>query len=99
MNADGPVGGDAQYWVRRSDVLWRMLLETVVLLRPEGDAPPLTISGSGAVVWELLAEPITLEQLSGELASCYTVSPDVISRDLIPVLADLEDAALVQRTT
>lgn len=90
----------AQRWVRNSQTLWRYAGGTVIVLPNSEHRPaPLVISGSAALVWELLATPTTLEDLSSELARTYRTTSEAIATDLVPVLAELEASAAVQQTS
>ena len=85
-------------WVRSPETLWRCASGTLVILPQEGDNPtPLVVSGSAALVWDLLATPITLVELSDRLSQLCDANADVIARDLAPVLDQLNAAAAVQR--
>lgn len=85
-------------WVRSPETLWRSANGTLVLL-PHGadDRSPLVVSGSAALVWELLATPITLPELADRLSQLYGTSAQVIARDLAPLLNQLNAATAVQR--
>ncbi|HEX6393040.1 MAG TPA: PqqD family protein [Acidimicrobiales bacterium] len=85
-------------WVRSPGTLWRSSSGTLVVLPQEGDDPtPLVVSGSAALVWGLLATPVTLVELADRLSQLCDASADVIARDLAPVLDQLNAAAAVQR--
>jgi hypothetical protein len=86
-------------WVRAAGTLWRNAGETVVLLPAAEERPtPLVVSGSAAVIWELLAEPVTLSELAAKLAAIYEVEAQVIERDLSPVLEGLYTEAAIERS-
>ena len=87
---------DEATWRRRPDVLWRRSLDAVIFL-PAGFDEPLTLGGSGPEVWELLAEPRTLEALVTILAAVHAVDPDTIRGDVEPVLARLESVGALDR--
>ena len=80
---------------RRPDVLWRRSLDAVVLL-PTGADDVLTLAGTGPAVWELLAEWRTYDDLVENLARAFGATPDTVSGDLGPLLADLEAQGVVQ---
>jgi hypothetical protein len=87
-------------WRRRSDALWRRSLDTVIVLRPEADGgDSLTIGGSGAAVWDGLAEPRSLADLVADLSEYYAADPAVVTDDVAALLADLEAAGYVERST
>lgn len=62
--------------------------------RPEQQ--PGTLSGTGEMLWDLLAEPRTIAQLAAELHEIYAAPVDEIIRDLEPVLVRLVDVGIVR---
>jgi len=80
---------------RRSDVLWRRSLDAVVLL-PAGADEPVTLPGTGAAVWDLLAEPVTLPDLVGTLTQVYGGDAATIERDVTGLLARLDALGAVE---
>jgi Coenzyme PQQ synthesis protein D (PqqD) len=84
----------AAVWRRRDDVLWRRSLDAVILL-PVGADDPLTLPGTGAIVWDLLEEPATLAELVATLAEAFEEDPAVVEHDVSTLLAELEDLAAV----
>lgn len=87
---------DDATWRRRPDVLWRRSLDAVIFLPADLD-DPLTLGGSGPEVWELLAEPRTLEALVTVLAALHAVDPDTIRDDVAPILARLASVGALDR--
>ena len=83
-------------WRRRPDVLWRRSLDAVILL-PEDAADPFHLVGTGPDVWELLAEPRTLDALVAVLATMYEADPDVVRSDVATVLDRLVDSGALER--
>jgi len=84
-------------WVRAAGTLSRTARDTLVLL-PEGgkDQTPLVVSGSAALLWELLADPIMLSELAAELAAIYEVEASGIEVGLAPVLEGLHTAGAIE---
>ena len=80
---------------RRPDVLWRRSLDAVVLL-PAGAEDVLTLAGTGPAVWELLAEWRTYDDLVENLARAFGATPDAVSGDLEPLIAELEAQGVLQ---
>lgn len=76
-------------WRRRDTVLWRHGVDVVVLL-PSARAEPVSLAGTGALVWDLLAEPATLSELVAALAEVYAAPPETIARDVAELLETLE---------
>lgn len=76
-------------WLGRADrVLWRDTPGGVVLLSMVMPAPVL-LTGSGAALWELLADPIQLEEAAMLLAEFYGVPDDVVMQAILPVTSEL----------
>ena len=73
--------------VRSPKVLWRRTLRGVVL-RPVG-RDTVMLDGSGWLVWEALASPATVEELSEQLAARTGDEQKVIAADVQPVLDEL----------
>jgi hypothetical protein len=82
-----------RFW-RRSDVLWRRSLDTVLVV-PAGGSEPVTLAGTGPAVWALLATPVMVSELSRVLARDYGEDPSVIEADLVPVLEKLAALGVV----
>ena len=83
-------------WRRREDVLWRRSLDAVILLPVDIDEP-LTLPGTGASVWDLLAEPATVAELVAILADAYGADSTVVEHDVRALLAELEVLGAVAR--
>jgi hypothetical protein len=60
----------------------------VVLLAP-GAREPLTLAGTGRVLWAALDRPLTLEELAGDLAAAFAADPAQVRADIRATLADL----------
>ena len=82
-------------WCRRPDVLVRRSLDALVLLPVEGDEV-LTLAGTGPEVWDLLAEPRSLDELATILAARHGAPDDVVAADIEPVLRQLVDSGAVE---
>lgn len=82
--------------MRAAGTLWRNAGDTLVLL-PEGgdDQAHLVVSGSAALLWDLLAEPITLSDLVAQLVATYKVEQARIEADIAPILERLYSAGAV----
>ena len=50
-----------------------------------------------SIVWQMLSEPLTLEQLCARLVEMYEVDPATCRADVAPLLAELEAEGMVQR--
>jgi hypothetical protein len=86
--------GGATVYSRRADVLWRRTLDTVILF-PVGAEEPVTMPGTGAVVWDLLEEPATLAELVDTLADVYGEDAATIEHDVAALLEQLRALAAV----
>lgn len=75
-------------WTRTAGTLCRRSLDTVLLLSP-GAAEPVTLAGSGAVLWELLATPASTATLVAALAAHFDADEEVVEADVRPVLDEL----------
>jgi hypothetical protein len=82
-------------WQQDRRVLSRRSGDRVVLLAPGQDAP-LLLEGSGAVVWELLADPIDEEELGALVADSFGMPTGAVEADLRPFLCDLHLAGAVR---
>jgi hypothetical protein len=80
---------------RRSDVAWRRSLDAVLFL-PPGASEPMTLAGTGPEVWDLLRDPRSLGELASELANRHGTDPEVVARDVLPVLENLAALGAVE---
>jgi Coenzyme PQQ synthesis protein D (PqqD) len=88
----GLAGGDA--FLQRSErTLWRATNRGLVVLPPRGE--PVVLSGPAVPLWELLAEPVTAEELSERLAARFAVPASHVLPQIIPVLQRLRDSGAV----
>ena len=86
---------DEVRWRRRPDVLWRRSLDAVVFL-PNGVTEPQTLAGTGPEVWDLLAEPRTLDALASVLATAHAAEPATVRADVAPILEQLVELGAVE---
>ena len=92
------VGGgvpDPRVWRRRDDVVWRRSLDAAIVLSA-GAEDPVTLPGTGAAVWDLLAEPATLAELVGTLVEVYGGDSATIERDVAGLLEHLRALHVVE---
>jgi hypothetical protein len=54
-------------------------------------------SGVGALLWEALAEPQTLEELCEQVLARYEVGPEVCAEDVTAFMERLEAAGLLRK--
>jgi hypothetical protein len=79
--------------VRSPKVLWRRTLRGVVLRPVGGEA--IMLDGSGWLIWDTLASPATLEELSEQLAVRTAREAKIIAADVQPVLDELAQRGAV----
>lgn len=85
---------DATRWVRAPDALWRRLPRSAVLLARHGEEP-LTTNLTGAALWDVLAEPHTVDEAARILAGTFGADPARVVRDIAPVIAELAERGLL----
>jgi len=81
---------------RASRTVWRNAHGTVLVLPTESN-DVLALIGTGAQLWQLLSEPLTVDQAARQLAEVYDRSPEVITPDIAPVLDDLATRGVLDR--
>jgi coenzyme PQQ synthesis protein D (PqqD) len=90
-------GTSMMRWERNERTLWRAGADGSLVVLSPTDEQPHVVHGSGAALWRALAEPRTTAELAAELASAFGVEPDVIARDIEPVLAALVEHGAARR--
>jgi hypothetical protein len=85
----------AERWVRSPHVLWRTAPGFLAVADIDGEVT--RAEGPAADIWEQLAEPVTIERLSSELADRYGEPVEAVRTDLIPFLLDLAERGIVDR--
>jgi hypothetical protein len=75
-------------YVRASDVLERQSADRLVLL-PMSAPKPLLLDRPGQLVWSVLTEPITLDELSKVLSDATGTPAATIRSDVQPLLDEL----------
>jgi hypothetical protein len=68
-------------WSRRRDVLWRRLDAGLLVLPLDADEPML-LDGVAPVIWDLLDEPVTIDDAVSVLAEVYSVDAAIVEHDL-----------------
>lgn len=81
-------------YTRSPDVLWRRTGDAVVML-PLAGGEVMDLSGTGRALWDLLVDPIDLEEATDSLARLFSAPSDVVRRDVEPVLRALLDRSLI----
>ncbi|MEM7285150.1 MAG: PqqD family protein [Actinomycetota bacterium] len=80
---------------RAPNALSRRVLRGVMVLTPADDEPFL-ITPPGDVVWEILAEPIDLEDLVDLLSGTYDGDKTQITADVAALIETLIDKGAVE---
>lgn len=89
----GPTDDDTR-WTRSDRAITRWVPDGVlVLLLPDGE--PDLVTGSGGLLWDLLGEPATLDQLATALARHFHHEQAAVADDLRRTLDDLAARSLV----
>jgi hypothetical protein len=83
---------------RVASVLWRRSGAAVLFL-PPGAPDPLTLTGSGPEIWELLLEPRTLDALVTLLATAHGADRNQVRADIEPVLDQLLTSGAIEILT
>lgn len=79
---------DDRQWVRAEGVLWRRTASGVVVLGSAAEEP-VTITGAGVLIWELLEDPIAPDELFETLATIHGMQSSEVSADVTPVVTEL----------
>jgi hypothetical protein len=75
-------------YARAEDVLWRRAAGGIMLL-PLADPEIFELRGSGVYLWEALAEPTTLTEISRRLAERFDTTVEVVASDVENTLVEL----------
>ena len=88
----------SERWRRGSAVLWRRSLDAVLVL-PAAVDDPLSLGGTGAGLWDLLAVPTSTDELVDALAGQYGVDRRTVEIDVVPVLSELESIGVIEEAS
>lgn len=86
--------GTGSRYARAEAVLWRRTATAVVLL-PLEDGDVFELAGTGAALWDLLAEPVTVGEAAVALSTAFRTSPEQVAADIEPVLVELARRGVV----
>lgn len=84
--------------MRSEAVLLRRTPDGLLLLTERSDAP-VVLRGTGALTWELLSRPSTLEELAEVLEAAHDVDREQVVADLRPFLETLREAGALELTS
>lgn len=79
--------------VRRADVLWRSAPGFLVVATVDGEVT--SADGQAVAVWELLATPVSFDELAATLARRHGLHEEQIRSDITPFLRQMIDVDLV----
>lgn len=74
-------GNGSTRWKRSDRTLWRWTTDGVVLLTPS-NAEPVVLNGSGAALWDVLADARTPAEIGEALAPDYGTAPELLAPDI-----------------
>lgn len=80
--------------LRTDDLEWREIDSDIVVLDGR-DATYLTLNGSGAMLWRLLAASVTRDELVDALIGAYEVDRGTAAADIDSFLAALSEQGLL----
>ena len=75
-------------YCRAGDALWRTA-GTGILVLPAGAKGPVAVVGAGRALWDVLASPMTLDEVATVLARRFGLPAEDVELAIGPVLADL----------
>lgn len=77
------------HYQRSAQVLIRRTSTGLLLAAAAGDDAVAELGGSGGVLWDLLDEPITLDDLVAALAGIFDTAPEAIWQSVESTLSEL----------
>jgi hypothetical protein len=81
--------------INSQDLVWKEIGEDIVVLHMS-TATYLTINGSGRVLWRLLVDGATRQDLTDALVSTYGIGAEQAGEDVDTFLSSLEECALLE---
>ena len=67
-----------------------------MVLLPVDGHQVFTLEGSGVDLWQLLSEPIGLDEAASALAATYGTTSDEVAADIAPVLEELSRRDVIE---
>ena len=83
-------------WQRRFDALTRTSLDSLLILA-SGSDEPFALAGSGVIIWDLLEDPISSNELVERLATQFGVEQSVVRSDVEALLELLACRKAIER--
>lgn len=87
---------DETRWTRDSSVIFSEISDGHAALLDTDGGVYYSLNPAGATVWQQLAEPCTLAELTDALVAVFDVPADVAARDIETLLADLSERGLAR---
>ena len=82
---------------RRPDVLSRRTPNSAIVC-PRGAGGVTILTGSGVLLWDMLAEPKSLGETVDAMAKAYGVTGDVVKDDIARALDNLMNRRVIERS-
>jgi|GEM_PF-6310492 len=83
-------------WHRHPRALWRRSSDRIIVLAP-GQSDLLLLEGTGAVIWELLADPTAEHELVALLADATGTDRAVIAPEVAAFLTQLATEEVIRQ--
>ena len=83
-------------YCRATRVVWRLGHGSVLVLPVSGDHVH-ALTGAAEGLWQLLVEPLTVQQAASRLAEFYDVSSGEVLREIAPLLDELVGRGVLER--
>ena len=91
-----PIRPDERF-VQARDALARRTRRSVVVLGSRA-RHPVVLRGTSKLVWDALERARTLDDVARDLAGRFVVEADDVHADVVPFVAELLDAGVVERS-
>ena len=81
--------------VRTEGIMTAPVDQEIVLLNMKGNNY-ISLDAIGRRIWELLENPVVVDELCRQLGTEFEATPEQISADVLPFLTELEGEGLVR---
>lgn len=88
--------GDETRWIRDSTVIFSEISDGHAALLDTDGGVYYSLNPTGATVWQQLAEPCTVADLTTAVTAVFEVPADLAARDIEALLADLAQRGLAR---
>ncbi len=79
---------------RSSESIWRVIEGEVVILTPKNSTLHV-LNEAGTRIWELIDEPIGVEELVSKIISEYEVDEETVKNDMLGFLSSLAEIGVL----